>query len=60
MATHDHTRRRVRVHLTDAVAKRLAATGITKIHYDDSLKGFGLRTGGHAAWILARENAQLC
>jgi hypothetical protein len=41
--------RRHRVHLTDSVAKRLAASGKAKIHYDATLKGFGLRTGGRAA-----------
>ena len=54
MADHDNTRpRRRRLHLTDATAKRLAASGKPKIHYDADLRGFGLRTGGRAAWILA-------
>jgi hypothetical protein len=44
MATHDHTARRVhRLHLTDGVARKLAASGKTKIFYDDTLRGFGLR-----------------
>jgi integrase len=44
--------RRQRVHLTDAVAKRLSDTTTPRIWYDDQLKGFALRVGGQAAWVL--------
>ena len=52
MATHEHTARRRRVHLTDSVAKRLAASGKPKVHYDDVQRGFGLRVGGRPTWVL--------
>jgi hypothetical protein len=38
------------VHLTDSVAKRLAASDKSKIHYDDTLRGFGRRVGSAPAW----------
>jgi hypothetical protein len=49
MATHDNTARplrRQRPYLTDSAAKKLAASAIAKIHYDDTLSSFGLRVGG--------------